>query len=150
MPMPRNLGRTAGFLGLAAALLLAAGCGRKEVSARTQGPKITQWKCRVQNDIAIPKGIVVEEQAGRIRARFCDLKPGPGFEIASTLSYGTHFADRNAIIFPLGMPESANVQEWIQAGGPHLTVSFDSHAARLIGYQTSSAGDQSFEFTRSQ
>ena len=133
-----------------ALVLIATGCGKKEVAARTQPPKVTQWKCQVQSDTSIPKGIVVEEQGRIVRARLCDLKPGTRFEIASTLSYGTHFPERRAIIFPLGMPESANVEEWVQAGGPHLRVAFDSHASRLTGELTSSGGNQSFQFTRCQ
>jgi hypothetical protein len=148
MPTPPDLVRTAALVGLAAGLISGAGCGQKDVAARTQPPRVSQWKCRVQNNIGIPKGIVVEEKGGLVRARFCDLKPGNRFEIASTLSHGTHFPDRKAIIFPLGMPESASLEQWVQAGGPHLRVAFDSHASRLTGDLTSSAGDQSFEFVR--
>jgi hypothetical protein len=148
MPTPRDFVRRAALLGLAAALILGAGCGRKKVSAHTQPSRVTQWKCNAQNGMGIPKGIVVEEQGNRVRARLCDLKPGSRFEIASVLSYGTHFPDRKAIIFPLGMPESASVEEWVQAGGPHLSVSFDSHASRLTGDLASSGGNQSFQFTR--
>src|SRR5687767_10476672 len=102
----------AGLLGLVAALVLGAGCGRKEVSARTQPPRVTQWKSRTQNEMGIPKGIVVEEHGGVVRARLCELKPGGRFEITTVLSYGAHFPERKALIFPLGMPESATVEEW--------------------------------------
>jgi hypothetical protein len=148
MPAPRHLVRTAALLGLAAALILAVGCGRKEVAARTQPARVSKWMCQAEN--GIPKGIIVEEQGNAVRARLCDLNPGTRFEIAATLSYGTLFPDRKAIIFPLGMPDSVSVEQWIQAGGPHLRVPFDPHASRLIGAATSSAGDQSFEFTRSR
>src|SRR5688572_21119554 len=114
MPTPRNLVRTAALLGLAAAMvLIGPGCGRKEVSARTQPPKVSKWKCHTEN--GVPKAIVVEEQGTTVRARLCDLKPGSRFEIESTLAHGTHFPERKAIIFPLGMPESAIVEQWLQA-----------------------------------
>jgi hypothetical protein len=148
MPTATNLVRTAGFLGLAAVIaLIPAACGRKEVAARTQPPKVSKWRCHVQN--GIPKGVVVEEQGGIVRAQFCDLKPGARFEIHSTLAHGTHFPERNTIVFPLGMPGSANLEQWLQSGGTHLSVSFfDSNSSRLIGVLASSSGEQSFLFVR--
>jgi len=144
-----NLTRAVGLLGLVL-VFMAVGCGRKEVSARVQPPRVIKWKYAPENAMGIPKGIVVEHQGDEIRARFCDLKPGNGFVVDSTLSHGTYLPARKAIIFPLGMPDAASVEQWLQVGGPHLSVPFDPKASRLSADLMSSGANQSFQFARYQ
>src|SRR6058998_2736785 len=120
MTMAQWILRAGGVIAaFAIAALVCCGCGPK-VSARAEQKTVTKWKYQPRSAIGIPKGLVVEQQGGQITARFCDLKNANGFEIESTLSYGRYSAERNAIIFPLGMPPSTPVQQWLQAGGAHL------------------------------
>lgn len=126
------------------------GCGRKEVSARTQSRLVgvTKWKYSPAGSLGVPKGIVVEQHGEDIRARFCALKPGPEFTIDAVLASGTYLPARKALIFPLGMPEATSVEDWLALGGPHLRVPFEPKASRLIGELSSAGANESFQFTR--
>lgn len=139
----------AAFSGLAVAILLSgSGCERKQIAARAQPPTVLKWKHHPQSVMGIPKGIVVEQRGNELRARLCDLKPGGQFTIDATLSDGVYLPARKAIIFPLGMPATMNVEQWVQAGGPHMSVPFDLHSSQLHANLASSGVNQSFHFTR--
>jgi hypothetical protein len=149
MRTAKNLSRVAGLLGLAL-VFIAVGCGRKEVSARVQPAKVIKWKHLPEDGAGIPKGIVVEHHGDEIRARFCDLRPGKGFAIDSTLSHGTYLADRKMIVFPLGMPDAVSLEQWLEVGGPHLSVPFDPRTPDIAAELHSSGASQSFQFARYQ
>jgi hypothetical protein len=149
MQTARKFLRSATFCGLAVAILfVVAGCERKKVAARAQPTTVLKWKHTPQNTLGIPKGIVVEQHGDHIHARLCDLDPSDGFVIDSILSHGAYLPDQKAIIFPLGMPDSANVEHWLMANGPHMSVPFDPQAKQLHGNLSSSGASQSFQFAR--
>jgi len=137
--------RTGGLIACAIVVAVCCGCGPK-VSARVEQTTVTKWKYQPKSAAGIPKGLIVEQKGDQITARFCDLKAGDGFEVDTTLARGRYIAQRNAIIFPLGMPDSTSLEQWLQFGGPHLAVPFDSKSPRLVGTLAASGTSQSYEF----
>jgi len=137
--------RAGGLIACAIVVAVCSGCGPK-VSARVEQTTVTKWKYQPKSAAGIPKGLIVEQNGEQITARFCDLKAGDGFEVETTLAHGRYIAQRNAIVFPLGMPDSTPLEQWLQFGGPHLAVPFDAKSPRLVGTLAGSGASQSYEF----
>ncbi len=128
---------------------VCSSCGPK-VSARVEQKTVTKWKYQPKSSVGIPKGLIVEQQGDRVTATFYDLKPVEGFEVEAPLARGQYVAKVNAIIIPLGMPISTSLEQWLQAGGPHLAIPFHAGAPRLIGTLAASGTSQSYEFVAYQ
>jgi len=137
--------RAGGLIACAIVIATCCGCGPK-VSARVEQTTVTKWKYQPKSAAGIPKGLIVEQKGEQITARFCDLKAGDGFEVETTLARGRYIAQRNALVFPLGMPDSTSLEQWLQIGGPHLAVPFDPKSARLVATLAASGTSQSYEF----
>ena len=142
------------------ALLLLAGCERKEVKVHarhhvpdTKGERVvTRWK---EGDLKAPGyGIIIEQEVEKVSATLYRVEPGEGFVIKEKASEGKFFPERREIIFPLFMQGAISVDDWVSAKGSHVVVPFDAQnlgilqATNLTGELKDMARKSTYNFLR--
>ena len=142
------------------ALLLMAGCERKEVKVHarhhvpdTKGERVvTRWK---ETDGRLAGyGMIIEQEGAKVSATLYRVEPGEGFVIKEKASDGKFYAERREIIFPLFMQGVISVEDWVSAKGSHVMVPFDARnattlqATNLTGELKDMARKGSYNFSR--
>ena len=142
------------------ALLLLAGCERKEVNVHarhhvpdTKGERVvTRWK---EGDLKVPGyGIIIEQEVEKVSATLYRVEPGEGFVIKEKASEGKFFPERREIVFPLFMQGAISVDDWVSAKGSHVVVPFDAQnlgilqATNLTGELKDMARKSTYNFLR--
>lgn len=142
------------------ALLLLAGCERKEVKVHarhhlpdTKGERVvTRWK-ETGGRLA-GYGMIIEQEGAKVSATLYRVEPGEGFVIKEKASDGKFYAERREIIFPLFMQGVISIEDWVSAKGSHVVVPFDARnattlqATNLTGELKDMARKGSYNFSR--
>lgn len=137
--------------------LLLGGCGKSDetqVSAREKRVlppppskiEVSRWKQADAKDGSY--GMVIEQDGTNITANLYTLQQGEGLVIRERAAQGKFFPEQKAFVFPLYNPPTIAAHQWVQDGGPHIVVPWNSQESRLVGTLKQPGQSNTYNFVK--